>query len=378
MNTRNELRQPAKCVVKIDGRDIDSLYNCLEQVSVETSRNNASVCTLNFASVRDEFGQWSVQDSGILAPWKSILIEAHFGEEKEEIMRGFIRDIRMEYPDDMNANVVVTGQDESILLDRAHVRKTYSTLTQPLRDDALIRELLKPHWTGGDVEASAGVTCGNLYFDGTPIRLIKRRAELNGYEFWIREGKAYFGPPNLEGSPQPDILIYAGAASNCMNISVFHDGHKPDGVLFSGASEDDDDKKNNFSSWSAKSSPLGSTQANSKNMGMDDFNWYVQMPQGSTQEEREAYARAKAEEASWKIRATGELDGSMYGHALQTNRTVTVNGVGGSYGGIWYVDEVKHSFSIDGYRQAFTLIRNATGEIDMTGAPYSLAGVSNR
>ena len=374
----DKLRQPAQCVVKIDDREIVDLYPCLKQVSIETSRKDAAVGTLTFASVRDEHGEWNVQDAGVLEPWRRIFIEVVFGGYREEIMRGFIRDIKLDYPNDMNAGVVVTAQDETLQLDREHVRKTWSTLEQPLSDDALIRELLKPHWVGSDVAAQTGVTCGNLYFDGTPIRLIRMRAALNGYEFLIREGKAYFGPPNLEGTAQPPILIYAGRASNCLNFSVTHDGHIPDSVSYTDATEGDGEAKTRSGTHSGNSLPLGEKLANSKDRGLGDFNWYVRTPQGSTPEEREAYVKAKAEEAAWKIRATGELDGSMYGHVLQTSRTVKVDGVGSTYSGLWYVDEVKHLFSTDGYRQTFKLIRNATGDTGSMGKADVLAGVRAR
>jgi len=374
MGKKEKLRQINKCIVKIDGREINDLYPYLEEVLIETSRENAAVCTLKFISVRDDHGEWSVQDADFLAPWRRILIEAVFGTESEEIMRGFIRDIKLDYPKDMNASVTVTGQDESILLDREHIQKTYSTLEQPLMDDALIKELLKPHWVGSDVKASEGTTCGDLYFDGTPIQLIRDRTALNGYEFFIREGKAYFGPPDLEGDPQPVISIYAGPASNCFNFSVFHDGHRPDGVCFVDPPESSGEVGRG-EIFSSDSMLLGKTLASSQNQGLDNFVWRVQMPRGSTLAEREARAKAKAEEAVWKIHATGELEGSIYGHVLQTNRTVKVDGVGSTYGGLWYVDEVKHCFAADGYRQTFRLIRNATGDEDSMGKADLLAGV---
>ncbi|MDR2208470.1 MAG: hypothetical protein LBE22_05805 [Azoarcus sp.] len=383
MPQKERLRQLAKCVVKIDDREIADFYPYLQQVAVETSRGAAAVCTLTFVSVRSEDGMWNIQDADLFSPWKRISIEAVFGSHCEEIMRGFIRDIQLDYPDDMNASVTVIGQDESILLDREHVQKTYSTLEQPLQDDALIRELLKPHWVGSQADIAAGTTCGNLYFDGTPIRLIKDRAALNGYEFFIRENKgeskAYFGPPDLTGDPQPTILIYAGPASNCINFSVLHDGHRPDNVCFVDAPESHDDVNGDMGeTCSTKSRPLGKTPANSKNQGLNDFIWRIQLPRGSTLVEREARAKAKAEETAWKIRATGELDGSLYGHVLLTSRTVSVDGVGSTYGGLWYVDEVKHRFSVDGYRQAFRLIRNATEDASPPGKADALAQVRLR
>jgi len=377
MDSKETLRRPAKCVVKIDDREITEFYPYLQQLSVEVSRRDAAVCSMTFVSVRDEGGMWNIQDADMFSPWRRIKVEAVFGSHSEEIMRGYIRDVKADYPEDMNSTVTVTCQDESIKLDREHVKKKYSTEEQPLNDDALIKELLKPEWVGAKVKAAAGTTCGNLNFDGTPIRLIRYRAALNGYEFYIREGVAHFEPPDLAGDPQPAILIYAGPASNCLNFSVHHDGHRPDSVSFVDAPESDGDV-NGGESYSGNSQLLGKKAADSKALGLNKFDLHIRMPRGSTPAEREAYAKAEAEDAAWKIRAVGMLDGSMYGHVLLTNRTVTVDGVGGTYGGVWYVDEVKHSFSADGYSQAFRLIRNATGEMGLTGKTDTLAQVRQR
>ena len=380
MNFKEKLRQLARCAVEIDGNKIDDFYPFLTSVNIETSRKDAAICKLKFISVRDGSGEWNIQDAApaLFSPWRHIRIDAVFGAHSAEIMRGYIRDVHLDYPDDMSASVTVTGQDESILLDRKHVQKSYSTFEQQLDDDALVRELLKPHWVGSQVKiAGSGKTCGNLYFDGTPIRLIRDRAALNGYEFFIREGKAYFGPPALAGEPQPTILIYAGKASNCLRFSARHDGHLPDSVHFVDVPESCEEVEAG-ESYTNDSQPMGTTAADSTTQGLEEFDWRIQMPRGSTQMEREARAKAKAEESSWKIKATGELDGSAYGHVLQPNRTVNVDGVGSTYGGLWYVDEVQHSFSSDGYRQAFKLIRNATGEVGLSSKLDALAQVRLR
>ncbi|MCL2161451.1 MAG: hypothetical protein FWH56_06140 [Betaproteobacteria bacterium] len=361
-------RQPARCIIKINGDEIAKFYRYLEQVSVETSRKNAAICTLTFASVRDEKGEWNIQDSGLFEPWNRITIEADFGSKKEEIMRGFIRDVKADYPNDMNASVRVTGQDETILLDRKHIKLSYKEDDGPYTDMELVKELLRDHWEGSPQgkaskmkivpdKIGAGMPFTALQFDGRPIHLIKDRATLNGYEFYIRKGEPYFGEPKLEGDPQPVILIYAGMASNCHNFSVSHDGHIPDSINFVDVSEPCGETTEEV--CESIYALLGETPANSKNKGLSDFMWRIPLPRGATLAERKARAQAIANEAAWKIRATGELDGSAYGHVLETNRTVTVNGAGSTYDGLWYVDEVKHHFSTDGYRQTFRLVRNA-------------------
>jgi len=362
MNSKERLRQLAQYIIKIDDREIVDFYPFLTQVNVETSRTEAAVCTLTFVSMRNERGMWNIQDSALWSPWRRISIEAVFGTYRAEIMRGFIRSIQLDYPDDMSASVTVTGQDESILLYRTHVQKTYSTFEQPLKDELLIRELLKPNWTGNQVNAAEGTTCGNLYFEGTPISLIRDRAALNGYEFFIREGKVYFGPPRLTGEPQPVISVYAGKASNCSKFSV---RQLPDGIQ---------PEVKPGKSCSSVSQAFGTTVACRKEHGL----WHIHMPRGHTLSKCEARAKTNAKEAAWKISATGELDGSAYGHVLLPNRTVRVDGIGSTYSGLWYVDEVKHSFSADGYRQSFKLLRHATWEMGMPVKPEALAQLRQR
>lgn len=370
-------RQLAQCRIRIDNAEIDALYPFLRLVSVETSRRSATVCRLHFDSLRDAQGAWNVQDSGLIAPWRRICVEAVFGSAVEEIMRGFIRDVSLSYPGDMQASVTVTAQDESLLLDREHIRKVFSTKERPLGDDALVRELLKPHWLGRVVEASAGMMCGDLNHDGTPIRLLLDRAEANGYEFFVREGRVYFGPPDLEGTPQAAIVVYGGRAGNCLHFSLVHDGHKPDEVRL--WESDEHSAAVSSAAYSGQLRLLGKEEAASRTMGLGPFVWSMDHVRGSTAAERQTRVRAKADECAWKLSARGELDGSLYGHVLQTHRTVVVDGIGPTYGGLWYVDEVKHDFSAEGYRQAFTLIRNAIGGISPNnGERDALAGVRQR
>ena len=75
-----------------------------------------------------------------------------------------------------------------------------------------------------------------------------------------------------------------------------------------------------------------------------------------------ALAQARANEQAFRITAQGELDGSLYGHVLAVGETVGVDGIGEKYGGIYYVDNVRHRFDQQGYRQTFRLLRNAYGD----------------
>jgi len=120
---------------------------------------------------------------------------------------------------------------------------------------------------------------------------------------------------------------------------------------------------------------LGQNAATSENSGLDPFVWQMQRPAGGSMEEARTRAQAKANENAWKVKADGELDGSLYGHVLLTHRLVGVYGVGETYSGLYYVDTVSHTFGQNGYRQSFKLLRNATGQNSEPESDDSLAAV---
>ena len=87
-------RQPAECVVELDGSEIDDMYPALVEVVVDADRGRATTATLVFESRRLEDGFWAVQDDDRFKPWVSIKIEAVFGDESEEVMRGYVKEIK--------------------------------------------------------------------------------------------------------------------------------------------------------------------------------------------------------------------------------------------------------------------------------------------
>jgi len=367
-----DFRQPARCKITVDNEELAAeLLSSLVEASVEISRRKASVCTLIFDTLRLEDDTWQVQDADIFLPWKSFKIEADFGDYTEEIMRGYVREVRSDTPEQMgNAKVIVTCQDETILLDRQHIRRVWSTEEEAVSDADIVREI------GGDnfdINAEEGLANVTLCQDSTSIQLLRDRAEANGYEFYTRAGTLYFKPPQLDGDPQPSIMVYKGERSNCLGFSVRHDGHKPDEIGLIRAAEIGTDLENER--FTSNLRLLGSDAASSENMGLDPFSWQMSRPAGATLEEARARAQAKANEMSWKIEAEGELDGVLYGHVLQPHGLVGVYGVGDTYGGLYYVDQVTHIFAGGGYRQAFKLLRNATGQESEPESNDALAGV---
>lgn len=369
----DKLRKPVECVIKVDDVEITELYPYLREARVAMSRSSATTATLTFDSVRLEDGRWSVQDAGILERWKRIRIDAVFGDRPEEMMRGYIKEVLCEYPEDMSAaRVTVNAQDESLMLDREHVRRALSTEEAPMSDGDIVSQIAFDHNLAADVDT--GLTNASLNLDGTYVRLLRDRAEANGYEFYVRAGTLFFHPPRLDQDPEPEpIRVYAGPATNCLRFSAKFDGHKPDQVIVTRAAEEGAEAEEDTYTTSLRL--LGTSPATSESQGLDSFAWRMQAPSGGTAAELQSRAQAKANENAWKVVAEGELDGVLYGHVLLTHRLVVVDGAGETYGGTYYVDEVQHAFSLEGYREGFKLLRNATGDDGVAGVPGVLAGV---
>jgi phage protein D len=369
-----KLREPAECIIRVgaSGEEISDLYPFLVEVTVDTRRDQAAVATLKFDTRRDEQGQWLVQDSGLLAPWAPVVIEAAFGSTVEEVMRGFILKVQADYPQDAGATTVtVECQDDSLQLDRQHIREAWGS-EAPTTDQEILTSILGNY--GLSLNADSGAGQGNLVInqDETDITFLRRRAEANGYDLIFREGSVYFGPMQLAAEPQATIMVYAGQSTNCLRFDVSDDGHQADQVSFDRA---ETAGQGTISETVAPDLPLlGNEPATGQGDGLPEFAWRMSREGEMGEEEWRARAQRRANDLSLRVKAEGELDGSLYGHVLQVGLPVGVDGVGGRYGGIYFVDTVNHVFNLDGYRQSFSLLRNAYGD-NLESAGGLLSGV---
>lgn len=343
----------------MDGEEITDLYVYLATAKVDMGRTTPALCTLTFDTVQLDDATWAVQDAGIFEPWKEFRIDADFGEYQEEVMRGYVKTVQADSPEQMGeAKVTVVCQDETIILDREHIRKTWSLEDEVMSDGDIAREIAGANNLDSDVDD--GLSNISLYQDNTNIRFLNDRAEANGLELFTREGALCIKPPQLDEDPQASIMVYAGPRTNCTQVSVQYDGHRPDqvGVMRGAATGTEIEQE----TLGPDLTVLGRKAANSEDAGLSPFVWQVQRPAGSSMEEATARAQAKANENAWKVRARGELDGSLYGHVLLNHKPVGVYGIGETYSGLYYVDSVVHVFDQAGYRQMFNLLRNATGQ----------------
>ena len=356
-------REPGECMIfmGVAETEIVDFYPLLSDLSIDTSRKEPAVATLVFEGRRDEQGKWIIQDSGVFKDWEKIKIKVSFGDKEEEIMRGYVRSSKVDYPTDAGtAKVTIECQDDSYRLDRTHRNKTWGEDT-PSSDAQILQEIISPYGLSLNSENGAGETGIEVNQNGSDIVFLKSRAEVNGYELIFSQGEVYFGPMQLEAEAQPNIMAYAGTETNCISVNVNTDSHQADSVAF-----DVPDETGDGSSETIVVPDLfvmGTIHASSADAGLEDFIWKMSGETGADVAALTEKAQQKANEFDIKkVSATGELDGMLYGMVLRPGFPVGVDGIGDWYNGTYYVDKVVHKFSYDGYKQNFTLLRNAYGD----------------
>ena len=369
------ITQPASCLIEVgeDFTDIGIIADLVTEVEITTSRAEAATGTIIIEDRRKEDGQWIAADSGLFTRWAPIRVSADFQTHVEEIFRGFIVQPKPSYPNSGGeTKLELLVQDESAALDREQMRTIWGE-DAPMSDKDILTALVAPLGLAVDPDSGDGQSSRSLSQDATPIAFLRERANANGYDMIFSEGSVYFGPKRLDGEAQAPVMVYAGRATNCLSMEIVDDGQRPDAVRFDHAPQEEGAEPVT-ETVTADVAPLGSTPVADEGASLGTPSvWRVSREGDETEEELRTRAQALVNEHSFRIRANGELDGSLYGHVLRAGLTVSVDGTGGRYGGTYFVDTVVHRFNPDGYRQQFELMRNATGEDGGLLGPLSAA-----
>lgn len=354
-------RDPGECLVELDGNEIADMYAALVSVEVVLDRHKFSEATLVFESRRHEDGLWTVQDDDRFLPWKPVKIVAAFGDERQEVMRGYVRKVKAEYPEDRGAaKVTLICQDESLLLDREYKDTHWGDDETPVTDGDMATQVASDNNLGLLAAPGAGQTLVDVNQNDTDMRFLDKRAKENSYELLFREGQLYFGPARLDEAAQPTMRVYAGPDTTCLRFDIDDDGHNPDQVTYEIAAEGGSDSE--LESVAPDQRQLGARPADSGSSGLGPFSWRPSRQGVSDSTRMREISQQMANEQALRIKVDGELDGTRYGHVLLPGVPVGVDGAGERYSGTWYVDAVTHRFDVDGYSQRFKLLRNAYGD----------------
>lgn len=368
-------RQPASCVIEsAPGKAIQNLDGVLTLASIDISRNKAATATLSFVAPVDGDDNWFIQDSEEFSVGQTLIISARFSPlEVVQIFDGLITMVSPSYTNDRGeASVQIQCKDKTVWMDREFKKRSWSVDDQ-MDDITFVSDLAAQHGLQPDPDNQNGLTQFPNVQNNTDAGFMYDRAYRSDYEFYIRDNKVYFGPLRLSADPQPNINIYAGRHTNCLNFQLHHNGATADKIMAVVASESGDSVEQ--IEVQSDLDVMGSSPAKNITAPLGENILYMTRNRTPHLEDAEKYALAHANrEAMNRITATGELDSTLYAHILKVGLPVGVSGGGKTYSGRYYVDSVIHEFSDDGYKQKFSLIRNGIGD-DLDYNSSVLAGV---
>ncbi len=367
-------RDTGECIVRIGGSEFSEFYQNLQTTAVTLQRRDSSQATLTFAMLRDTDGSWPLAEDERVQTWAQVEIQVVFGDAEEPFFSGYIREINTDIPESGSvATVTLNCQDIFAAMDRSCRRVTWDEGRESLD---IIREIITPYGLTLETDLSS-TPVDSRHQNKTDYRFIRELADENHYEWYLRDRQGgvrelYYGPPRASAEASGSkLMIHAGRETNCLTFNVAYDGYQPDRIRFSTAPLSGAEIEQ--ASQVPELQLFGSRSADSSDRGLDDFEWCLPPGDGNNQLTAEASAQGEAEERSFKLKASGRLDGTAYGGLLLPGTVVEVGGTGQN-NGKWYVDSTTHTFDASGYHVDFELIRNAAAG-DETSSEHILAGV---
>ena len=358
--------------IEIDGEEVDDLfYQDLISAEVELDDELAGMFRLQIAVRQQPDGIWTYIDDERLCVWKSVTITAGLESETEELISGYITHVNLEFDVDPSQCVLeVLGMDGSILMDREEKLKNWPNK----KDSDIASEIFGLYGFSPEVEDTEVIhdeAVSTIIQRETDMQFIKRLALRNGFECYVQGTTGYFGPTQIEESPQPVLAVHFGEKTNLNSFSIEVNGITPVNVSMSQI-----DRANKevleVAVESSLQIPLGENDSASiLASGMEPGKVYMSMNSATGTPEMEALCQGLYHKSEWFVTGKGEISGNIYGHVLEPRKTVTIKGINETHSGVYYVSRVSHFFSANGYIQTFSVKRNAimsTGDEDFSSS----------
>lgn len=354
--------------INIDETDASDLLVSITEMEIEEDHRLTSSFKLKLTIDLLGDGTWTLLDDERLALWKKVSINVNVADEETELIKGYITQIKPHVELEDNSYLVVSGLDASCLMGLEEKIKDWPNKT----DSDIATEILQSYSLDAQVDVVDVVheeTVSTIIQRETDLRFLKRLARRNGFDCFVRGDKGYFCKPAFTDPPQTVLASNFGAETNLLSFDAGLNALRPATVAMS-----------QIDTVAKEVVTAEVTEADQKTLGRDGA-LTITVPNGNSskmlvkhavatsQAEMESLCLAMLDEAEWFIQAEGKINTSVYGAVLQTRKLVPIKGVGESFSGLYYVTNVKHTFTEGDYVQRFTGRRNALapGPADFSG-----------
>jgi uncharacterized protein len=360
------------CVIRVDGESQVDLYDDLIAVEVSERVGEPSSFALQVAVYKQPTGGWTRLDQepgaeGGFTPWQRVTISAGFDDRPDVLIDGYVAGVAPRFePVEADSYLLVWGYDASYAMDldekvKGWPDKKYSDVASELFGayglDATVT----------DTQVVQDKDKELLVQRGTDWRFLRQLAQRVGFDVFVRGGVGYFRPPELSRAPQKDLSVHMG--ERLTNVIWFEPrvvGDLPTKITMQRTNAlAKTVEKVAVERADAGPSPqraLGGRDGDALRGGRSNVSARpvaLAPPEPLASEQAmEAFAAGIRRRNDWIVTGEGELDGMLYGRALRADGVVLIKGAGRTFSCRYYVTEVTHRLTPEGYTQRFKVARN--------------------
>jgi len=332
----------------------------MTEIQVEQAIGMAAESQLRVELAADDGGNWPSVQEDVFQPMQRVRVEVRIGSaDYVPLIDGPIVTQKFDFSAEADhSTMTLLSQDDSALLNQEEGVEVFED-TSP---DQIASTLMEA--AGLTVEADPVPDAGSSFTRyvvrrGTAMRLLRDLARQNGMNVFVRPGDTpgssvgVFQRPNLTPGDLPE-LVGMGADRNVNNISVEFDALRPS-VASAGSVRFSDKSILTSDTTASDLDPRGDSATH-------DVVTPGQVLLARSREEQtdiDAATQAAVNSSSFAYTARGEVTADIYAGVLQPYQVVAVSGIGGFLSGDYLISAVTHILNADGYRQRFTLVRNA-------------------
>ena len=341
------------------------ILNAIQQIEVEDHADMADMMRLRIAiGSNDGCSGWKVLDDNSFDRLTKIKIAVAIGGGlAKTLMTAYVTEMNADLSNQPGRSVLnVTAMDPTVLM----------TLSERVKrwPDMADSDIASTIFTDRNYGFTPVIEVTNyirreedetVMQRGNDIQFLQDLAKRNGFECFVETNEntgkieGHFHKPRLE-DPQGVLSVHMGDQSNVNSLNFRHDTTRPATAAIS-AIDIRSGENQDARSDASRLTKLGKAPALKSDRPRSVLPSHTGLARTS---ELQTVTQAAVDRSSFAITGEGELNTVVYGAILRAKRPVLVRGAGKKFNGTYYVERVLHTISGDGYKQSFTLRRNAT------------------
>lgn len=339
------------------------------RIRVEQAVGMAAAAELQLSLVPDDDGVWSGFDEPSAQPFARVRIEIKVDDaDFVPLLDGPVVGQRFELdaaPD--SSRLVVIAHDDSVLLDRDEKVAVFENLALADLVKNLIEEPGLSSRVAPGLPDAASAVDRFIVQRGTNMQTLRVLAKRFGMFVYVEPGDSpgtsvgVFEAAAAKDEGLPEIVLL-GADRNIATFSAEFDALRPQ-TAKAGMVRAIDKEQLSGTAAAASEAALGDEASHAIVTAATTL-------LSQTREEQsdlDAATAAVVDISSWAFSARGEVDSDLYAGVLRPYRKLTVTGVGPQLSGDYMIARVLHEIDDSGYRQSFSLSRNARSAGDAAG-----------